>query len=332
MQYENGGLALLIPAYNAAKYLSRLFASIQAQTQPFDEIWLYDDCSSDDTADVAREYGANVVRGEVNKGCSAGKNALLEYTKCAWVHFHDADDVLAPEFVARAKARIANGGFYVLLFDYEQIDETTGVQMSRSDFGASDLLLDPVRYMLMHTVNNGGVYSYDYLRRTGGFDLDPSVRYNEDRAFHLRLAEAGACFAIESYIGSRFYYTPGSMSAANRARCCLANQEITRRFSVRHPGMYVREIAHLSWHNAACLASCLEWPAADACVSMAIRRAGKIPQQGGRLFRLLCMIDPRLAIRIREGLIRLLKPRYRQGYPACRLLQCLTNKIYRVTD
>src|SRR3954449_761219 len=94
-------LALLIPAYNAAHFLPRLLSSAQAQSVPFDEIWVYDDCSTDDTAAVAESYGAKVVRGAVNIGCSVGKNELAKRTSCNWLHFHDADDELKPGFVAR---------------------------------------------------------------------------------------------------------------------------------------------------------------------------------------------------------------------------------------
>lgn len=309
-------LALCIPAYNAATHLPRLFESVRQQTVPFDEVWVYDDASTDETAAVAARFGARVIRGQINQGCSAGKNALLAQVGTAWAHFHDADDTLMPEFVAHAKARIASEEFDVLMFDYQQVDESTGASMSRSDFSRSDLLHDPVRYMLANTVNNGGVYSTALLRQTGGFDLDPGVRYNEDRAFHLRLAEAGARFAIEPYVGSQFYFNPGSMSASNRARCCLASHEITLLFTGRHPGRYQEEIGHLAWQNAACLASCLEWKGTDACVALACKATGRVPKAASTLFKLVCFVNPYWAIRIREALIRLLKPRLRQGYPA----------------
>jgi glycosyltransferase involved in cell wall biosynthesis len=308
-------IALCIPAYNAAAHLPALFASVRAQTVPFDEVWVYDDASTDDTAAVARRFGARLVQGGANVGCSEGKNRLLAQVGTAWVHFHDADDSLAPEFVERSKARLSTDGLDVLLFDYEQVDARTGAQLSRSDFAASGLLADPLRYMLTNTVNNGGVYATALLRRLGGFDSDPLVLYNEDRAFHLRLAEAGARFGVEPYVGCRFHANPGSMSASNRARCVLAHQAITRRFMARHPGRYEGEVARLCWLNAAALASYLEWQAADECVALACRLAGRGSAAGGPVFAALCLLDPFLALRVRELLIRLLKPRFRQGYP-----------------
>ncbi|MGH8498766.1 MAG: glycosyltransferase family 2 protein, partial [Methylococcales bacterium] len=212
-------IALCIPAYNATGTLSRLFDSINAQTSAFDEVWLYDDCSTDATAMQAAEFGATVVRGEKNMGCSGGKNVLLSRIQSEWVHFHDADDELNPEFVERAKRRIADSEFDVLLFDYEQVDEESRQTISRSHFADSSILDDTSAYMLRETVNNGGVYSTAMLRNCGGFDDDAAVRFNEDRAFHLRLAGQNARFAVEPYVGCRFYYNKNSMSAANQVKC-----------------------------------------------------------------------------------------------------------------
>jgi hypothetical protein len=232
------------------------------------------------------------------------------------VHFHDADDVLAPEFVERAKARIASDAFDVLLFNYEQVDDQTGLTMSRSHFEATDVIAAPLRYMLLNTVNNGGVYAVDALRQAGGFDEDPAVRHNDDRAFHLRLAERGMRFDVDPYVGSRFHFSAGSMSAANKVRCLRAHSTITRRFAVRRPQEYRPEIAALAWHDAAGLASCLDWSAADECVRLAISHGARVPCDASALFRSLCRVNPHWALRVREKLIRFLKPGLRVGYPS----------------
>src|ERR1051326_8043102 len=119
-------LAMLIPAYNAAGYLPRLLDSAMRQTQPFDEIWVYDDCSNDGTAAVAERYGARGVRGDINCGCSHGKNRLAAETSCDWIHFHDADDELMPNFVECARTWMSDGRFDVVLFAYEERSSRTG--------------------------------------------------------------------------------------------------------------------------------------------------------------------------------------------------------------
>jgi len=305
-------IALCIPAFNAARTLPRLLQSAAAQTAPFDEIWVHDDASTDDTSAIASSFGATVIRSDKNRGCSAGKNVLLGQVKSRWVHFHDADDELFPQFVEHAKRRIAEGGFDALLMEHEQVDESTGVRMSVSDYALSSLGDDPLGFMLTHTVNNAGVYSTEFLEEVGGFEQDPAVQYNEDRAFHLRLAEAGARFASEPYLGSRFYYRPDSMSAARQARCCLDGFEITRRFHSRHPGDHLEEVGEMCWRHATCLAAHLDWEHAHAAVDLAVACGVRVPAQSSRLFGTLTRLDPKVALRLREQLIRVFKPHLRR--------------------
>src|SRR5436853_1319451 len=118
---SNQTLALCIPAYNAAEFLPRLLRSAVAQTIPFDEIWVYDDCSNDHTGETAAEFGASVVRGDVNHGCAFGKNALANRTTCNWIHFHDADDALYPNFVEQAHQWMRDDAPDVVLFSYEEV-------------------------------------------------------------------------------------------------------------------------------------------------------------------------------------------------------------------
>ena len=100
-------LALCIPAYNAAGHLPRLLKSAQEQTSSFDEMLVYDDCSTDNTAEVACSYGAEVISGDENVGCTIGRKRLAEHATSDWIHFHDADDELLPNFVERAQTWMA---------------------------------------------------------------------------------------------------------------------------------------------------------------------------------------------------------------------------------
>ena len=81
---------------------------------------------------------------------------------------------------------------------------------------------------------------------------------------------------------------------------------------------YAQEIAARLWLAAACLTSELDWRTADQAASLAMRLAGRTAAPSGQLFKALCRMSPRLALRTREWLIRALKPRYRYGHPGWR--------------
>jgi glycosyltransferase involved in cell wall biosynthesis len=310
-------IAMLIPAYNAASYLPRLLESAARQTEQFDEIWVYDDCSEDNTAGVAKSYGARVVRGVVNKGCSHGKNTLASLTTADWLHFHDADDELYPNFVALARRWMKDARFDVVLFPFEERDDATGELIAHRAFDAGDISKDARSYTIRKQINPFcGLYRRAAFMWAGGYDEDPLVLYNEDVAMHIRLAFAGLAFAAESRISIINYRRLNSMSASNRLRCLQAHYNVMRKTAAREGADdYAADIARKLWVAVGGLAAELDWCTADQATALAMQLAGPSVAPSGQLFKALCRLSPRLAVRIREGVIRALKPGLRQGNP-----------------
>ncbi len=315
-----GTLALLIPAYNAAGFLPRLLAGAAGQTQAFDEILVYDDCSTDDTAAVATSLGAKVVRGEVNRGCSSGKNTLANITSCEWVHFHDADDELLPQFVERARAWIEEDAHDVVVFGSVERDEETGEYEEACIHDAEQLAKDPIGYTIRNKINAiCGLYRRSAFLAAGGFDLDPDVLYNEDVAMHCSLARGGLRFSADPSVMMVYWRRANSMSHANQARCYSAQYHVMLQAKAADTqSKYSADIAERLWDVAAASASVLDWETADASGHLAFHLAGTPRSQSG-LFRALCRLGPSAALRVREWLIRLVKPRHRVGYPGWRL-------------
>ena len=68
-------LSIVIPNYNNAKYLPTCLNSVIAQTYPLEEIVIYDDCSTDDSRSILKEYAARdprirLILPDENKGVS----------------------------------------------------------------------------------------------------------------------------------------------------------------------------------------------------------------------------------------------------------------------
>jgi glycosyltransferase involved in cell wall biosynthesis len=313
-------LAMLIPAYNAARYLPRLLDSARQQTRPFDEIWVYDDCSTDETAAVAERYRARVVRGGVNRGCSHGKNRLAAETTCDWIHFHDADDELMPNFVERAHVWMADGRSDVVLFAYEERDDRTGKVMGYRRFDVAAVSADARAYTLRNQVNPFcGLYRRDAFLEAGAYDEDPLVLYNEDVAMHIRLAFRGLSFAADEAVTVINHRRFDSMSAANGLKCIQAHYHVLRKAAELEGSQpYASDISWKLWIAVGVLTAYLDWQTADAAATLAVRLAGRSSVPTSRLFKALCYASPNLAIRAREWSIRALKPALRRGYPGWR--------------
>jgi glycosyltransferase involved in cell wall biosynthesis len=311
-------IAMLIPAYNAAAYLPRLLESAVRQTEPFDEIWIYDDCSKDETAKVAEGHGVRVVRGAVNRGCSYGKNVLASLTTADWLHFHDADDELYPHFVALARFWMADARFDVVLFPYEERNGASGKLITRRIFAADDVARDARSYAIREQINPFcGLYRRKAYLRAGGYDEDPLVLYNEDVAMHIRLAFAGLSFAAESQISIINHRRFDSMSAGNRLKCLQAHYHVMRKTAAtKGSNPYGAEIARRLWVAVAGLAAELDWHTADQATALAMQLGGPSAAPSGQAFKALCRVSPKLAIRVREVLIRALKPHLRHRNPS----------------
>jgi poly-beta-1,6-N-acetyl-D-glucosamine synthase len=93
-------LTVLVPAYNESETLADTIHSLRAQTVVPAEIIVIDDCSTDDTGDVARALGVIVLRPPVNTGSKAGaQNFALPWVRTPFVMAIDADTTLAPDAI-----------------------------------------------------------------------------------------------------------------------------------------------------------------------------------------------------------------------------------------
>lgn len=96
-------VSVLIPAYNAGKYLRSSVESILEQRYRNLEIWLVDDGSTDasfDSMAELRDPRLRVLR-QANRGKSATLNALLDRVAGAYYAVQDADDISHPERIGR---------------------------------------------------------------------------------------------------------------------------------------------------------------------------------------------------------------------------------------
>ncbi len=96
-------VSILIPAYNAQKWIAAAICSAVAQTWQRKEIIVVDDGSTDQTLAIARRFeshGVSVVTQD-NKGAAAARNKAFSLSQGDYIQWLDADDLLAPDKIAR---------------------------------------------------------------------------------------------------------------------------------------------------------------------------------------------------------------------------------------
>lgn len=96
---NNPLLTIVIPAYNAEKYISETIESILKQEVDFNfEIFISDDCSTDNTYNICKEYSEkynfiNVIKQNKNIGMTKNQYFVITYPKTKYVAYIDSDDI-----------------------------------------------------------------------------------------------------------------------------------------------------------------------------------------------------------------------------------------------
>ncbi|MCH7788275.1 MAG: glycosyltransferase family 2 protein [Acidobacteria bacterium] len=97
---------IVLPAYNEAEALPTVIEEIVAVLGSSYEIIVVDDGSTDDTARVAAEAGAIVIRHEVNEGKGAAMATAARHAKSDALIFMDADATYPPDAIPKMVASL----------------------------------------------------------------------------------------------------------------------------------------------------------------------------------------------------------------------------------
>lgn len=95
-------VSIIIPAYNAERWIAEALRSAVAQTWPRKEIIVIDDGSTDRTLKIARRFECDwiTVVTQRNEGAAAARNTALSLRRGDYIQWLDADDILAPDKIA----------------------------------------------------------------------------------------------------------------------------------------------------------------------------------------------------------------------------------------
>ena len=103
LHMTSNSISVIIPAFNAEKTIRRALRSVENQSLLPKEVIVIDDCSSDRTNEVIREYMKEtrlVIRHEIqytNSGAASARNAGWNLASEKYIAFLDADDLWHPK-------------------------------------------------------------------------------------------------------------------------------------------------------------------------------------------------------------------------------------------
>lgn len=121
-------VSIIVPVYNAEKYLNRCIDSILSQTMTDFELLLIDDGSKDNSGRICDEYATKDARVRVfhkpNGGVSSARNLGLDNAKGKWITFVDADDRCSCDYLEHLLSKVDDDTD--LIISYAVICDSTG--------------------------------------------------------------------------------------------------------------------------------------------------------------------------------------------------------------
>jgi len=180
-------ISVIIPVYNAGKYLSACLQSVVEQTYCDLDIILINDGSTDDSLEICRKFEKNDSRIRVfdqnNSGVSAARNKGISVAKGQWFSFVDSDDYLEPEAYEHCLSLADEHScdavcyeFYASFPDREKLHETP-----KDCYGILD------RKQTMKLLHSRLPFTWAYLFRrklVEGLRFDTKICRGEDTKFN----------------------------------------------------------------------------------------------------------------------------------------------------
>jgi glycosyltransferase involved in cell wall biosynthesis len=160
-------VSVLMTAYNREKYIAEAIESVLASTYSNLELIIVDDCSKDNTLQIATNYQAKddrikVYKNEKNLGDYPNRNKAASYAKGKYLKYVDSDDMIYPHSLSvmvEAMEQYPEAGFGVssrnqsttICFTPKQAYHVHFFERGLLDYGPTGVIIQTERFRL----NNG---------------------------------------------------------------------------------------------------------------------------------------------------------------------------------
>ena len=261
-------ISVVIPVYNAEKYIAETINSILSQTHTNLEIVAVDDGSKDSSVELLKTFGEKVrVIEQSNSGPAAARNRGVQEARGEWIAFIDSDDIWLPEKLEKQLAYTAPK----YQWSYTDCVFMGGVNDGRRD---SEFSVKHEGQILKHLVERNFIGTSSILIRRdlyldeGGFD--EKLKSIEDWEFWVRIAAREAVgFINEAFVKYRIH--PSSSSRGTRSTLPNHIQVIERIFAKDGPAKDFRHLLNTS--KATSYGICTEIAEEEGDYSFALRCA-----------------------------------------------------------
>jgi len=198
---SNPLVSVIMPAYNAEKWIAEAIDSILNQTYDNIELIVWDDGSTDGTWGILREYSSSNTRiygTPKNSGVTYALNRLIEKSKGKYIARMDADDIAMPDRIEKQilflenLSQLSAVGCVIELFGDENFNKEREKWWGDRHIGSQEIVKKlPYRNCICHpSVMFRGDVLREYMYQGGVFqDYDLFLRMASDGHLISKMAD-----------------------------------------------------------------------------------------------------------------------------------------------
>lgn len=236
-------VSVVMPLYNAARFLRRPVESVLAQSHRELELVVVDDGSTDGGADLVEEYAGGdrrlrLVRSGRNRGVAAARNQAIDIARGRYITFLDSDDWWHPDKLRRQLEVLEAHDAAIAYSSYQRVAE---------DGALLGVVTPPARVthreMLRsnHIGNCTGIYD---RRRLGGDGTFRRIGH-EDYVFWLELVRrAGRAVRADGDGPLAWYLVRNGSVSSNKLRAARWQWRIYRQVEGLDPARSAYYMMH----------------------------------------------------------------------------------------
>lgn len=126
LQYVDGLVSIITPAYNAADYIAETIESVLAQTYKNWEMLIVNDCSKDNTSEIVQSYAAKdkrikLINLKQNSGAAVARNTAIQNAKGRYIAFLDSDDLWKKEKLQKQLSFMQQNDYAFTFTEYQYL-------------------------------------------------------------------------------------------------------------------------------------------------------------------------------------------------------------------
>lgn len=177
--------SIIIPCYNAEKYIIETIRSLINQTYSNWELIIVNDGSTDNSLAIIKEFAEKDKRisfiDKSNSGVSHSRNKGLEKSKGDFIAFLDADDIWKPKYLEKQITNLQTNQ-YTISYTACQLINQNGEKLNQQIRGENNPQLDDflIQKANYNTNPSGIVYKKECFEKVKGFDVNLSNNADQD--------------------------------------------------------------------------------------------------------------------------------------------------------